>query len=175
MQRFRFPIAVAATSLVLVFGLVLVGGLLARSALAGGPPWAGGGWGGHFGPNHGFTLPPELAQLHDLPADQRFSHFKGAQIRLSDRDGQPLAIDVTPGVATSVSPTSLILAENAGATRSFTLSDQTVVRGKQAVAQGDKVIVVTLNGGSTAHAMVVMSESFAPWGRPFAGAPSNAR
>ena len=42
MQRLRFPLAVLATSVALVFGLVLTGGLLVGNALAGGPLWLGG-------------------------------------------------------------------------------------------------------------------------------------
>src|ERR671937_21195 len=100
MRRWRFPIAVAVTSLVLVVALAGTGGLLVRGALAGGQrfhgpwawaagPWAAGPWGRgpwaggagaawHGGP--GSQLPAELEGLHDLPPDQRFGHFVGAQI-----------------------------------------------------------------------------------------------
>jgi len=162
MQRFRFPIAVAATSLVLVFGLVVIGGLLTGSVLAFGPPF-GGGWRGGppwaegHGFGHGFTLPPELAGLRDLPSEQRFDHFKAAQLRLTDKDGRPLTIDATPGVATAVSPTSLTITANDGPSRTFSLNDETVVRGKAAPAQSDQVVAVTLNGSSTAHAVLVLS------------------
>ena len=169
MQRFRFPIAVAFTSLALVLGLVVVGGLLAGSVLAGGPPWAGGhGFGGgppwaHGG--QGFALPPELAGLRDVPAEQRFSHFRGAQVNLTDKDGRPLTVEITPGAVSAASTTGLTLAANDGSTRSFTLDANTVLRGKAAPAQNDKVVVVTLNGGPTAHAVMVMGEGFGPWGK----------
>ena len=175
MQRLRFPFAVAATSLVLVLGLVVVGGLLAGSVFAGGAwlggpgAWAGGPWGGHgFGP--GFALPPELAGLRDVPADQRFGHFKGARVSLTDKDGRPLTIEVTPGTATAVAPNSLTIAANDGSSRSFTLDDKTVVRGKPArggdeatrptLATGDKVVVVTLNGSATPTAVLVGADGF---------------
>src|SRR3954453_7937524 len=130
MQRFRFPIAVAVTSLALVLSLVAVGGLVAGRVLAsaqpfggwhGGPPWAAGQ---AFGP--GLALPPELAGLAEVPADQRFGHFKSAQVHLTDRDGRPVTIDVTPGVATAVSPTSLTITANEGTSKTVSLNEQTI-------------------------------------------------
>ena len=51
MERFRFPLLVAVTSLALVVALVGVGGLLVNNALANGPfggggagPWSGAPW-----------------------------------------------------------------------------------------------------------------------------------
>src|SRR5438874_9674206 len=131
MQRFRFPIAVAATSLVLVIGLAVAGGLLAGSVFAGpwrgashdGPPWAGGHsfWAGP-------ELPPELAELHDVPADQRFDHLKSAQVHLTDKDGRPLTIDITPGIVSETSANSITLSTNDGPTKTFALDDQTLMR-----------------------------------------------
>jgi hypothetical protein len=176
MQRLRFPFAVAATSLALVLGLVVVGGLLAGSVLAGGPWFGGSGghWGGPWGGGHGFgpgfALPPELAGLRDVPADQRFGHFKGVRVSLTDKDGRPLTIDVVPGTATAVAGNSLTIAANDGSTRSFTHDDKTVVRGKPArggdeatrptLASGDKVVVVTLNGSTTPTAVLVGVDGF---------------
>lgn len=170
MQRFRLPIVVI--SLALVLGLVVAGGSLAGRVLAGGPPWGGPGYGGPpwawagghgFGP--GFAVPTELAGLGAVPADQRFAHFKGARVSLTDKDGRPFTVEVTPGTATAVSATSLTIAANDGATKSFTLDDNTTVRGKQAPAQNDKVVVVTLSGGANAHAVVVLTgDGFGSWG-----------
>jgi hypothetical protein len=152
MQRLRFPIAVAVTSLVLVFGLVVGGALLAGSALAsglpfggpGGPPWAGG----HpFGA--GFKMAPELSGLSQVPADQRFGHFKGARVNLTDKDGKPVTLEVTPGTVSAATATSLTLAANDGSTRSFALDAKTNLPGK-APAQNDKVVVITVNGTTTA-------------------------
>ena len=53
MRRFRFPIAVAVTSLGLVLVLIGLGGLVVRNALASGSPFGGPGvaWvGGRGGP-----------------------------------------------------------------------------------------------------------------------------
>jgi hypothetical protein len=173
MQRFRFPIAVALTSLGLVALLVAAGGVLVSSALARGPwgagggfgPWAharAGAWGG--GPGAwGAALPAQLAGLHDIPAAERFEHFKGLQVNLTDKDGQPLVVTLTPGTATAVSGTSVTVAANDGAPRTFALDAQTVIRGARAqgggaatapsIAQGDKVVVATINGSGTAMAV----------------------
>src|SRR5215208_2296632 len=117
MQRFRFPIAVVATSLVLAVGLTVAGVLLAGSVFAGGLPWRGASHGGpSWAGGHSFgarlELPPELEELHDVPADQRFDHFKGAQVRLTDKDGRPLTIDITPGIVSATSANSITLSTN---------------------------------------------------------------
>jgi hypothetical protein len=180
MQRLRFPIAVALTSLGLVALLVVAGGLLVSSALArapwGGPfaPWFHGGggrpWAGGPGPWGGFTLPAPLADLRDLPPAERFDHFKGVQVNLADRDGQPLVLTLTPGTATATSATSLTVAANDGASRTFALDAQTTIRGSRAqggpaaspptIAPGDKVVVATINASGTATAV---------WAGPFGG------
>ena len=167
MRRFRFPIAVALTSLALVGvvgGVALLG---ARAVLANGP-WAaafGGGFGDGFGGGHfGAQLPPELQGLGDLSPAERFAHFTGAQVNLRDKDNRPLTITATPGTATTVSATSLTIAANDGTTKTFTLDDQTMIRGKTVqggaqatqagMANGDKLVVITLNGSTTARAVM---------------------
>jgi len=52
---------------------------------------------------------------------------------------------------------SLTITANDGPSRTFSLNDETVVRGKAAPAQSDQVVAVTLNGSSTAHAVLVLS------------------
>ena len=175
MTRFRFPIAVALTSLALV--AVVGGGALlgARAVLANGP-W-GYGFGGPFAGEHfGAQLPPELQGLRDLSPAERFAHFTGAQVTLKDKDNKPLTITATPGTATAVSTTSLTLAANDGTTKTYTLDDKTFIRGKMVqggsqatqagLTSGDKVVVVTLNGSNTATAVMNGgTEGFGPRGR----------
>jgi hypothetical protein len=168
--------------MVLVAAIFAVGGILVRSAIAsspfgaamwaggpwsegmGGPPWARGHGGWHAG-----AMPPELAGLAEVPAAERFSHFKGVRVQLTDKDNNPVTLDVTPGTATATSATSITVAGNDGSTRSFALDDRTVLRGKQTLAQNDRVVVVTLNGGGTAHAVVGLGDGAGPsgghWGR----------
>jgi hypothetical protein len=170
MQRFRFPIAVAVTSLALVAVVIGAGGLLVGNALAIGPfggsgpgPWSAGhdGW-------QNTALPPELAGLAGVPAADRFSHFRGVRVQLTDKDNKPLTVDVTPGTATTVSPTSLTITANDGSTHTFALDDKTMVRGKSAaIAQNEKVVVATLNNSPTATAVVAFNpDGFGPRG-PF--------
>jgi hypothetical protein len=168
-NRTQFAIGVGVTSLVLVIALVATGGLLVGRAFAGSPlafaggPWAGGvgfgPWSAGHGPGEGFTLPPELDNLRDVPAGERFAHFKGLQVGLSDKSGKPVTVSVTPGTANAVSATSVTLAANDGSTRTFTIDDHTAIKGQSrtaqsAIAQGDQVVVVTLNGSATATAVM---------------------
>ncbi len=165
MRRLKFPIAVAVTSLALVLALAGIGLLAARSALAN-APWMG---------PYAFDLPPELKGLHDLSPEERFGHFLGAQVNLKDKDNKPLAISATPGTATAVSATSLTIAANDGATKTFSLDDKTVIRGKRVqggaqatqptLAKDDKVVVMTIDGSSTATAVMVGGgDGFGPAG-----------
>jgi alpha-beta hydrolase superfamily lysophospholipase len=176
MNRFRFPLAVGMTSLALVLVAIGVGGLLVNNALANSPfggagmpgPWAGGhaGWQSN-------NLPPELAGLSDIPATERFSHFRGVHVQLTDKDNKPLAADILPGTVTSVSPTSLTITANDGSTHTFSLDDKTVIHAKSAtqsattstVSQNDKVVVATLNSSSTATAVIAFNpDGFGPHG-----------
>jgi hypothetical protein len=158
MTLFRSPRSAALTTLAIVLIAIGVGGLIAGPALANnfGPPWhAGAGW-------QRDGLPPELASLADVPAGERFAHFRGVQVQLTDRDNRPLRVDVTPGSVTSVSGTSLTMAGNDGASHTYALDDKTMQRG-QAVKQNDKIVVATLNGSSTASAVFAVDGPRGPW------------
>jgi hypothetical protein len=185
MRRFRFPLAVLGTSLLLVLGLGVAAYFTVSTALAQG--W--GPFGGHFGgPFGGHAIPPELQGLEQLPPAERFKHFNGAQVSLKDKDNNPLTINVTPGTVNAISATSLTLAANDGSTKTYTLDGNTVIRGKPdannqnakptatTLKQGDLVAVVTKNSETTAK--FVMSggaEGFGPrggrgpWGGPWGG------
>ena len=81
MRRFRFPLAVLGTSLLLVLGIGVVGYWTISSAFAQGFGPFGGPFGGPF---VGHALPPELQGMEQLPPAERFKHFNGAQIALKD-------------------------------------------------------------------------------------------
>ena len=160
MQKFRAPWTLALTALGVVLiavgsaGLVarpLVGSALATTLGVGGPPWQRVGWhAGAAGLDQ--ALPPELAGLADVPADERFQHFRGVQVQLTDKDGRPLRVDVTPGSVTAVSATSLTIAGNDGVAHTYALDDKTLQPGR-AAQQHDRVVVATLNGSTTATAV----------------------
>jgi hypothetical protein len=177
MQRLRFPIAVALTSLGIVTLLTLTGALLVSNGLArglgadspfgshGGSPWMRG-----QGDWSGFPIPAQLSQLREVPAEERFAHFKGAQLTLTDKDGQPLVLTLTPGTVSLASATSMSVDTNDGSPRTFALDSQTLTLGHRAqagsatgIAQGDQVVVLTINGSSTAA--VVHAGGPGDWGR----------
>jgi hypothetical protein len=155
MQNFKFPFWVALTSLGLVSGIVLIGFLaLPNVVAAAAPAWMAGGGFNHAGWGGGAnSLPPELQGLVDLPAADRFAHFSGVQISLKDKDNRPVTVHVTPGIATAASPTSLSIAANDGSTKTFALTATTMTRAQSSVAQGDQIVVVTLNDDTTARAV----------------------
>jgi len=181
MRGLRFALAVLGTSLVLVLGIGAAGYYAVSSALAAGI----GPFGGH-GPFGEHALPPEFQGLEQLPPAERFKHFGGAQIALRDKDNNPVTVNVTPGTVTSVSATSLTLAANDGSTKTYTLNDQTIIRGKPDMStpgnrpapttlkQGDMVVAVSKNNETTAKfVMSAGTEGFGPrgghgpWGGPF--------
>ena len=180
MQRFRFPLAVAATSLVLVAVIIGAGGLLIGNALADSPmaPWAGHWGGAPWASGHAaWQLPPQLSGLADVPPDQRFSHFRGVQVQLTDKDNNPLAIEVVPGTVTAVAQNSITMTSNDGSNRTFAIDDKTAIHGSApgqsqptataAIKKDDHVIVVTLNNSTTATALLAPGASgFWPHG-PF--------
>ncbi len=173
MRRFRFALAVLGTSLLLVLGIGAVGWYTVSSAFAAGD-----------GPFGAHAIPPELQGLEQLPPAERFKHFSGAQINLKDKDDKPLAVNVTPGTVSAVSATSLTLAANDGTSKTYTLDDKTVIRGKPdtstpgnrpaatTLKQGDMVVVVTKNTETVAKfVMSSGTEGFGPRGGrgPFGG------
>ena len=73
-----------------------------------------------------------------MPAGERFSHFRGVQVRLTDKDNKPLNVEVVPGTATAVTQSSLTMIANDGASGTFTLDDTTAIHdaGFNRVRQG---------------------------------------
>ena len=74
MRRFRFPLAVLGTSLLLVLGIGVAGYLTVTTALAQG--W--GPFGGHFGgPFDGHAIPPELRSRERRPVPPKLRRSEG--------------------------------------------------------------------------------------------------
>jgi len=179
MRRFRFALAVLGTSLALVAAIAVIGIVTAPRALAlaGVGPF-GGPFAGPFG-DHG--LPPEFQGMQNLTPAERFGHFGGAQVNLTDKDGKPFVVTITPGKVTAASATSLTLAANDGTSKTYTLDDQSVIRGKPDMStpgnrpaavtpkQGDLVVVMSKAGESNARFVVDGgTEGFGPRpGGPF--------
>jgi len=181
MNRLRFPLSVAVTSLALVLVVVGVGGLLVNNALANSPlggmpgPWSGGPWSARAGWQTN-NLPPELAGLTDIPSAERFQHFRGVRVQLTDKDNKPLTADILPGTVTTLSPTSLTMTANDGTTHTYAIDDKTVIHARSgardatpaatsSLNQNDKVIVATLNSSTTATAVIGFNpDGFGPHG-----------
>ena len=181
MRRLLSRRAVLIALAALVIGAGAIGVLTAGRALAAGVGMAAmgfGPWGGHGGPWGGadVVLPQELRDLHNLPPAERFKHFTGVQVGLKDANNQPVTIQVTPGTVTSASATNLTLAANDGTTKTYTLTGQTVIRGRPTegnpsnspnLAQGDMVVVITQNGETAARAVFDGNkDGFGPMGGP---------
>jgi hypothetical protein len=161
MSKARFSLAVLGTSLILVGVIGFAGMFVVGNAVASAAPF------GQHTQWSGQNLPPELSGLKDIPAGDRFAHFKGIQANLTDKDGKPLSVTVTPGVASSVSSSSITLNGNDGVSHTYTLDPQTMTHGKT-LTQGENVVVVTLNNASHATAVVGVDPSAkhdngAPW------------
>jgi hypothetical protein len=147
MSWVRFSVAVLLTSAALVIAVFATGTFLVGNVLASSIPAVAQ----MHAPGNG-NVPPELAGLKDIPAGERFAHFKGAQLNLTDKDGKPIQVTVTPGVANNVTATSLTITGNDGASHTYSLNDQTMTRG-QSVSSGENVVVLTLDNASTARAV----------------------
>lgn len=50
-----------------------------------------------------------LPGLEGIPPEQLFDHFRGAEIRMTDRDGNALTYRMTPGVVSSVDANSTVI------------------------------------------------------------------
>ncbi len=143
----KFSVAVVLTSAVLAVGIVGAGAFMVTNALASGVRDAA-----QTRMMNQENLPPELAGLKDIPADQRFAHFKGLSVNLTDQNGQPLTIGVMPGVVSANSATSLTVNGNDGATHTYAIDAQTSTHG-DTVTNGQDVVVLTINNSSTARAV----------------------
>lgn len=182
MRRFLSRRMVMAAVAAIVIGVGTVGVLTAGRALAAGVGMAAmgfGPWGGYGGGPWGDAaamMPQELRDLHNLPPAERFKRFTGVQVGLKDANNQPLTIAVTPGTVSAASATSLTLAANDGTTKTYTLTGQTVIRGRPTegnpnnspnLSQGDLVVVITHNGATEARAVFDGNkEGFGPMGGP---------
>ncbi len=161
MRGRRFPIALVVAAAVLVLAAGSVGALARHSNDAGDPSFNVAQLAQQAQPGQMPRIPPELQGLRNLPPDQRFQHFVGAQVNLRDNNNNPFTVYATPGKVTSVSLSSLTIAANDGTTKSYLLSDATAIHGRPAqsggtptIADGDLVVVVSFNDQNNAWAVM---------------------
>jgi len=107
-------------------------------------------------PGLGLSVPNILKYLNldGIERGQLFDHYLGAQLQMTDKDGQLVTVQTIPGKVASVADNTLVLTPNdaaKGATVSFSIPDGTIIRnGNQAVElsslkAGDKLVVITIN------------------------------
>ncbi len=93
---------------------------------------------------------PMLPGLEGIPPDQLFSHFMGAQVNLTDKNGVAVVVHVTPGTISSVGDGNLGITPNGQTTtQTFRITATTTINAfpkqgsLQALVAGDEVVVVT--------------------------------
>lgn len=100
-----------------------------------------GPWRGHWGLG---LLQPEL---EGIPVEERFSHYMGADVRITDKDGSTHTLEFIPGTLKAVSGDQLTLLTNEGGQLTFTITSE--VKGYQLLErlkEGDKLVVATVDG-----------------------------
>jgi hypothetical protein len=166
MKLFSTPRSAALSTLAIVLIAIGLGGLFLGQTVAAAAPF-GGGW--HGGANWGRdNLPPELASLADVPEGERFAHFRGVQLSLTDKDGRPLQVNVTPGTVSTVSAASVTVNGNDGASHTYALDSKTLQDDNRPIRQNDQVVVATVNNSTTATAMFPLNgdgHRGGPWRR----------
>jgi hypothetical protein len=172
MSFFRTPRSAALTTLAIVLIVIGLAGLAVGQTVAAAAPFPAFG-----GPFHGngaawakSSLPPELSGLADVPAADRFAHFRGVQLSLTDKDNKPLLVNVTPGVVTAVSASSLTVNGNDGTSHTYAIDSKTLQNDNRPLKQNDQVVVATVNNSTTATAVFPMQGDGwhgrgGPWGR----------
>lgn len=174
-----------------IFALGVVSAVLALAVFAVAPLRGAAnqddGWGpgamGHMGAGSGMhhrDMPPELAFLAQIPPEERFSHFRGGSMTLTDQNGNEVVVNVVPGTVSSVFSDRIVITPNGETTtREFAITSDTVIhampdRGTlQAVTSGDQVVVMTV--GEDDDAAAIMKHREAARGTPpAAGTPGAA-
>ncbi|MEE9202788.1 MAG: PDZ domain-containing protein, partial [Dehalococcoidia bacterium] len=103
----------------------------------------------HPKPKLGLFWPLRLLgpELEGIPAGERYSHFMGLELRVTDNDGVPHTLELIPDTVGSVSGDSLTLLTNEGGEVTYTMTED--VKGHQLMdrlEEGRKLIVATVDG-----------------------------
>jgi len=91
-----------------------------------------------------------IPALKGIPLRDAFGHFRGAQYSFTDREGNPVTVNVIPGTVTAVSSDSITITPTGQTTtRSFGITTDTHILARPprgsitAITAGDHVFVVT--------------------------------
>jgi hypothetical protein len=103
-------------------------------------------------------MPEAFKVLADIPAEERFEHVKGFELRLTDKDDKAFTVAARAGRVGSISGSSLVLDANDGSDPTYALNADTVYFGQAESATdlqaGDSVLVTAVNGSSAAAAVI---------------------
>jgi membrane-associated protease RseP (regulator of RpoE activity) len=92
-------------------------------------PGGPGHRGGHRG-GMGFGM-PNLLELKDIPADQRFDHMLGGSFSITDKDGKKVTVRIIPAKVVSATDTEVVVTPNGGTSNStFKITSDTKIPGK---------------------------------------------
>ncbi len=161
MQDLRTALKDAKVGTPIALGLVRQGQATNASVTPADPPAApnAGGHRGRGGPGHGggpggFGL-PFMGDLQGVPRDQIFDHLMGGQFNYKDKDGKSVSTASVFGKVKTASDASVTITRNDnGQDAIFAIDTNTKLRGKGSdLKAGDKVVVTTKNGSSTAAAI----------------------
>jgi membrane-associated protease RseP (regulator of RpoE activity) len=124
-------------------------------------------------PRPGF-LPLRLLgpEMEGIPAGERYSHFVGLELRVTDNDGVLHTLELIPGTVASVSEDSLTLLTNEGSEVTYTITED--VKGHQLlerIEEGQKLIVASVDGSVRAifPPHLLLGQPHRPVPRPLAG------
>lgn len=96
--------------------------------------------------------PHPFPELQGIPKEERFSHILGGQFNLTDADGNPLTVTLTPGTVVETTDTSITIDTNAGGNQTYQVTENTLGRMLlDRLESGAKVTVVTVNNGTEAR------------------------
>jgi membrane-associated protease RseP (regulator of RpoE activity) len=129
-------------------------------------------------PRPGFWLLRLLgSELEGIPAGERYSHFMGLTLRVTDNDGVPHTLELIPGTVAAVSGDSLALLTNEGSEVTYTITED--VKGHQLMErleEGRKLIVATVDGSVRAifPPRLLLGHPHRPPIRPLAGVEGTA-
>ncbi|MBI2304281.1 MAG: PDZ domain-containing protein [Chloroflexi bacterium] len=102
----------------------------------------------------GGALPKEL---EGVSPGEIFRHFLGGDLRITDKDGKPVTLSLTPGIVASVDSNSLTITPNGQSQNvTFKITADTRFTGGSisSIGVGNQVIVVTASGSLDAKLVV---------------------
>lgn len=93
---------------------------------------------------------PMFPELEGIAPDEMFSHMLGGEFSFTDKDGNTVKATIEAGTVASVDASGgkLTVDLNAGGSKTYDVQDEDVFPGKKLsdLAQGDKVVILTVNG-----------------------------